>query len=310
MIDRKEALTILGMTEDSLHSDIEIRYATLVKRYRAEQNNEKLEEISLAYNIVTGRHVEKEPEDPRMKDVVFGKTRKEWSNIWLYGKFKFGVIAVVAAFLIYMIYSIATNTPADFKIAAVGDFYVSEAEITEDYVKTLFPEFKKVEIATAYLTADGGSEYGAANIQKAMILVTVSGEDIIIVDKANFERYAGMGAFVAIDDLYNELNSNEASKSLLLKSATAAVKDSEDVAGPTKIYGIDLSTTQFLNGIGILGRDQIITVSIKSQRPEKAREFIRKLIADNKNILPKVTLIPSATPTPIPTPIPTPTAKP
>lgn len=310
MIDRKEALTILGMTEDSLQSDIEIRYATLVKRYRAEQNNEKLEEISLAYNIVTGRHVEKEPEDPRMQNVVFGKTRKEWSNIWLYGKFKFGVIAVVGAFLIYMIYSIATNTPADFKIAVVGDFYVSETKATEDYAKTMFPEFKKVEIATAYLTADGGSEYGAANIQKAMILVTVSGEDIIIIDKSSFERYAGMGAFFPLDDLFNELNSKDENKGLTLKASTAAVEDSDGVAGPKKTYGIDLSDTQLLNGIGILGRDQILTVSIKSQRPDKAREFIRKLIADSKNVLPKVTLIPSATPTPIPTPIPTPTTKP
>ena len=113
MMTREEALMILGATEKTLRSDLDNRYATLVKRYRSEQNIEKLEEISLAYNIVTGRYVEKAEDTPEMKKVIFGKTRKEWSNIWLYNKYKLLAVVAGTALLVYFIVTIVTNKPAD-----------------------------------------------------------------------------------------------------------------------------------------------------------------------------------------------------
>ncbi|MHB8961616.1 MAG: hypothetical protein ACYC5K_00465 [Saccharofermentanales bacterium] len=310
MLTKKESLDILGLHENSLASDIDTRYATLVKRYRAEQNNEKLEEISLAYNIITGRYVEPVIEDPAMKKVVLGKTRTEWSNIWLYGKFKFLAIAVALFFVTYLVYTVATNTPGDFKLAAVGDFYIENSETPADYIISLFPGYKKVDISSAYIGTAGSTGFDAASEQKAMILVSVSGEDVIVLDKASFERYAPIGAFMDISALLDEVSKFEEAAALSLTGVEAAVQDSEDNAGVKKIYGIDLSSTQLLSAIGIDGRQQILTISVKSERPEAAAEFIRRLIRDSGNLLPETQPIPPATPTPFPTPIPTATPAP
>lgn len=302
MITKKQAYEILGVTSKSLETDIETRYSTLVKRYRAEQNNEKLEEVSLAYNIITGRYVEPVAVDPKMKNVVLGKTRSEWSNIWLYGKVKYFAIAVIALFVGYMIYTVVTNTPADFKIAAVGEFNVQETKIAETYVKTLFPQFQKVEISTAYLSESGTADYAAANAQKAMILLTVSGEDIIVVDRTTFDRYVSMGAFKPIGDVYKALMAMSETKDLSLESIKATISTESGGNGVEDIYGIDLSKSQILNAMGIYGRNQILTISIKSEREALAKEFISKLFKDTNSLLPKITWIPSPMPTPTPTP--------
>ncbi|MHB1484761.1 MAG: hypothetical protein ACYCYI_08860 [Saccharofermentanales bacterium] len=310
MISRKEAQEILGVTEKSLMSDVDMRYATLVKRYRAEQNNEKLEEISLAYNIITGRYVAPvEDDDIRQQAIFFGKTRKEWNNIWFYGKFKYFAVLIIIIFVAYMIYTIVNNTPADFKISAVGDFYITEeSETTKIYTKTLFPEFKKVDVSLAYLN-DTAGEMGAANAQRALILLTVSGEDIVIVDKAVFKRYAPMGAFKPIDEFYDTIAAIRMTGPLSLSAVKATVGTDTGGTGTEKIYGIDISHKQLLNAIGIIGREQIITISIKSEREMLAKEFITKLLNDTDNLLPKVTIIPSIQPTPTskPTITPTPT---
>ncbi|NCU25309.1 hypothetical protein EOM86_01150 [Candidatus Nomurabacteria bacterium] len=303
---RQEALETLGVNEHSLRTDVETRYATLVKRYRSEQNNEKLEEISLAYNIITGRYVEPVEDTPEMKKVTFGKTRKEWSNIWLYNKYKYLAIVVGSAFLIYMIVTIITNKPGDFKLAAVGDFYIPDSELVSDYVLGLFDEFERVDVTYAQVSSrEGQTGIDAAGEQKAMILLTVSGEDIIVVDRNVFDRYAGMGAYVALDDLFDEVSDHPEAAGIGLEAVKAAIEE-EGVSGPEHVYGISLGESQLLNGIGVYGREQILTISIKSERPDTAKEFIRKLIRDSENVLPQVTPIVTAAPTPSPTPSPSP----
>ncbi len=304
MITKNEALEILGLNEKSMTSDVEARYTILVKRYRAEQNNEKLEEISLAYNIVKGIHVEPEPEDPRMQEILFGKSKSQWRNIWLYGKYKFLGITLAGAMLIYLIYTIITNTPADFKFAAVGEFYIPESGIVEDYIKDRFAEFETVDIATAFLS-ETFPDQNAAYAQKAMILLTVSGEDIIIVDRDIFERYASMGAFEPIDDIFTEINSYAGIDELEIQPAISSLSQDDEVEGDERIYGIDVSNSQFLSSIGIHGRSQIVTISVKSARKGLATNFIRKLFSDSSELIPQISVMPSPTPSPIPSPTPT-----
>ncbi len=304
MMTKEEALNILGATEKTLRSDLDNRYATLVKRYRTEQNNEMLEEISLAYNIVTGRYVEKPEDPPEMKKVIFGRTRKEWSNIWLYNKYKFLAVIAGTALLVYFVVTVVTNKPADFKIAAVGEFFIEESETVSDYIIGLSDGFDKVDVSSAYIGSSGDQgNLDIANEQKAMILMTVSGEDIIVVDRAIFERYAPMGAFIELDDFFAEISAYPESSPLGLIPAESGIKASEsedDVSGPEHIYGIDLNDSQLLNAIGLIGREQILTVSVKSGDPELAKELIRRIIKGSGNLLPSVTPIPPA-PTPTPT---------
>ena len=325
MITKNEALEILGLNERSMASDIETRYAMLVKRYRAEQNNEKLEEISLAYNIVKGIYVEPEPEDPRMKEIIFGKSRSQWRNTWLYGKYKFLGLALGAGLLIYFIITVITNKPADFKLAAVGEFFIPDTQIAENYVIDSFEEINTAQIATAFLSEDFPDQ-NAAYAQKAMILLTVSGEDVIIVDRDIFERYASMGAFVQLNDLFDEISGYENVEQLGILPAVSEYEDgsndnesndneskdneSKDNESQEMIFGIDVSDSQLLSAIGINGRSQIITISIKSEKKELAADFIRKLFTDTPELIPQISVMPSPTPSPQPSPTPTITVAP
>ena len=310
MISKEEAFGILGVTSKSTELDIEKRYAILIKRYNAEDNKAKLEEASLAYNIIKGIYVEPIKEDPKMQKVIFGKTRSQWKNIWYYGKIKYFIIGLVVAFIIYLTYTIITNTPADFKIAVIGEFATNDTTITENYVKGFYPQLKKVEIAPVYWdAASESSYYGSAYVQKIVILLTAAGEDVVVVDRATFDKYAANGAFKPIGDLYEKLVKMDETKALGLESAKATISANSDGSGTEQVYGIDVSKSQILDSIGISGREQIITISVKTEREELTREFITKLLTDAKQLVPKVTMVPAATPTPVPTLTPAPTPK-
>ena len=134
-----------------------------------------------------------------MQKVVFGKTRSEWQNLFYYGKVKYFVILLAVAFVGWIVYTMVTNTPADFSLAEVGEFSLADSDTTEAYILDMFPAFEKVEIMPVYL-AEGqeNTQAGVAYTQKAMIVFTVGGEDIIVVDRNVFDRYAPLGAFMPL----------------------------------------------------------------------------------------------------------------
>ena len=301
MISKEEAYKILGVTGKSMDSEIEQRYTILIKRYRSENNIEKLDELTLAYNIIKGTYFEPIKENPRMQKVVFGKTRSEWQNLIYYGKVKYFAVLLAVVFVGWMVYTMVTNTPADFSLAEVGEFSLADSDTTEAYILNMFPAFKKVEIMPVYL-AEGqeNTQAGVAYTQKAMIVFTVGGEDIIVVDRNVFDRYAPLGAFMPLGDVYEALLAMDGTKDLGLKSVKAVVDEDSSGNGTEEIYGIDVSESQLLNSIGIYGSEQIITISVKTTKEALAKEFITKLFQDTDRLLPKVTWIPTAAPTPEP----------
>jgi hypothetical protein len=300
MISKEEAYEILGVTGKSMDSEIEQRYSILIKRYRSEKNIEKLDELTLAYNIIKGTHFEPIQENPRMQKVIFGKTRSEWQNIFYYGKTKYFAILLAVVFVGWVVYTMVTNTPADFSLAEVGEFSVTDSDTTEAYILEMFPQFKKVEIMPVYLSEEQeNTQAGIAYTQKAMIVFSVGGEDVIVVDRNVFDKYAPLGAFLPLGDLYEALLAMDETKDLGLKSVKTTVAEDSSGVGTEEIYGIDVSESQLLNSIGIYGSSQILTISVKSTKEALAKEFITKLFRDSARLLPNVTWIPTATPAPV-----------
>ncbi len=227
MLSRAECLKILELGAKANQYEIENRYTLLIKRYRGQEDPDtiaRLDQITLAYNILTGRYIEPEPVDPRLETIVFGKSRRQWRNIWHYGKIPFlaGLVGFILVF--YLIYTIATNKPADFQLAVTGLYGATDnaGERVEAYIKGVFPEMNKIEYQAIPLdlrdpTATGTGETSAkpaatvdmesnyAYVMKMMTLIAGDSYEVYVCDKPVFDNYAPQGAYADLTGLYNRL---------------------------------------------------------------------------------------------------------
>jgi len=105
--------------------EIETRYTMLTRRYRHDDSDEAsvhVAEIIEAYDLLTGKKVEREKVDPKDLEVVFGRERREWRNLIDYGWKPFVAGAIIIAVIVSIIYSAVTNEQPDYKITYLGAF--------------------------------------------------------------------------------------------------------------------------------------------------------------------------------------------
>jgi hypothetical protein len=226
MLSRDECLKILELEPHASSYDIENRYTMLIKRYRGQTDDDamaRLDEITLAYNILTDRHIEPKPVDPRLEKVVFAKSLKQWETTWYYGRWPLLGITLALGMLIWLIVTIVGNTPPDFSVVAVGAFQEStEAKslFQTSVISTVLPDAKKVDMqliplqyATSETSGDSlvnpiDSQSQTAFIMKMATLIGADTIDIFICDEPNFNRYAPQGSFQDLTGLYNRLQAD------------------------------------------------------------------------------------------------------
>lgn len=309
MLPREECLKILDLAPDADKYEIENRYTMLIKRYRGMDDPDSMlhmQQISLAYNILTGRYIEPEPDDPRLETVVFGKSRRQWRNIWHYGRVKFLLSLIGVAVLAYFIYTVATNRPADFQIGFVGVFARSgDVEVNvEDYIKDMFPEFIEVDVLTIPMdlsSIDGPVETGPdgemtapvdGNLYNLMMkmLTLLVGDDyeVFVCDQLVFDRYSRQGAFADLSELYAEWEDqlpdgvrplrrriNEGDVDL-----TVPIDPSDNDNPELPILGLDVSALRLTQGMGLYSGSQILTIGIRANAPDEAASFLKNWILD------------------------------
>ena len=320
MLSRAECLKILELDAKANSYDIENRYTVLIKRYRGLNDAEtmaRLDEITRAYNILTGRYVEPEPVDPRLEQVVFGKSRRQWRNIWHYGKRPFFAGLVGLFFVGYMIYSIVTNEPPDFQLAVVGQFGAAEdAETRIDaYVKANFAgadevEFQQLPIDLrdpASVNSSDGSpgvdpQSNYAYVMKMMTLMAGDSIEVYVCDKPVFDLYAPQGPFTPLDSLYVRLQQSlPADVMAKIKPLRRLIEESDDgdvnLDGETNattqsteeainqdpsvaIYGLDVTGLHLTEGLGLYGETQILTIGFKAGDLAKVEDFLMTWISD------------------------------
>lgn len=221
MLTRAECLKIMELPAEANSSEIETRYTLLLKRYRGQSDPAtlaRLDEITLAYKILTDRYEEPVPPDPRLARVVLGKTLAQWQNTWHYGRWPLLGAVVVAIFVIALVYSIASNKNYDFKVVAAGRFSQSDdatSLVQASLAASALPTVEKVEVQTVPLvfasadspTAVNDSQNQYAFTMKLVTLIAADKIDVFICDEHVFEHYAPQGAFKDLSALYSRLQS-------------------------------------------------------------------------------------------------------
>jgi hypothetical protein len=315
LLNRLECLEILGLGTAANPSEIETRYTMLVKRDRGKSDPEtidRLDKITLAYNILTGRYVEPEPENPLLENIIFGKSRRQWANIWHYGRWKLLAGLAVLAFIIYMVVSIATNKPPDIQIVAAGRFAATQdcPDRVSAYVQDMLPGTERVEFQLLPLDlrdpaatgteggspVDGDSAYGYRI--KLVTLLAADSVEIFIMDRAVYDAYAGPGAFVSLDALYQRLADlppdvlariqpqrryPPADSEAATPGATPEATPPPEVANADTslpISGLDVSALQLGEGLGLYGDTQILAIGARAGDPARTAEFLEAWIRD------------------------------
>lgn len=307
MLSREECLEIFELEESAELRDIENKYTVLVKKYRSidtEEARAKLDQVSLAYNILTGRYVEPEPINPRLERVVAGKTIKQWQTVWHYGRWPLLAIVVIAVLVISLIHSIATNKKADFSIIVMGQFYdggsaydasykyfseISDGKVENPDVHLIPIDLRMEEMTeivvpgegtsateiesteeTQPLNFDGQSQY-AYNMKLVTLLYSDS-IDIFMSTGAAFHKYAPQGVFVDLSDFYASLSDLPSEVYKKIRPMYASIEETEIgidepiSVGEPILMGLDVSELAIFEGLDIwLGDDQIISVGVKTR---------------------------------------------
>lgn len=291
---RQEAFQVLGVKPGSNKYEIEHRYTLLTKSFRGKSDPdtlERIEQVTIAYDVLTGRYVPPPPVDPRQEKVIFGKKRKEWANIWNYGKAPLAVGLVIVGLVSWLIYSIATNTQPDFMVSAFGDFQDTTNFMTDEptglekVIREQNPEILDPIITLNLLSERAGVDpqlIMGSQMKQMLMMSGAEKVDILILDGLQYQRLVPEGILVPLDDIYQELLAaapEAVAEFIRPLEGTLSPEALPEGEIPVKhIYGFDLSEKQVLNSLDISGSSQIWTICYHSERKERAEEVTLNLL--------------------------------
>jgi len=293
-MQKDEAYKILGVKEDTSRNEIEKRYAIILRKYRSGNpdglTEEEFNKITEAYNLLMGYTVKVEDEKTKRKKPnpvlkKLGIDEDKVSNFFHYYKVHIIIGIIIIAFAISMIRGCVNKVEPDLYVAFMGDMYVVDLEQLETEIKTHIPGVNEVIIENIMISTTQEKQdpqVQVAMLQKAMLLVAVGDVDVIIADKAQFEKFAREGAFMKLDDLALELGIPED------RQYRAQIVD-EDIEGNIEevidegIYGIGIECGEMLtNAKTYYGSEMIATISVRAKHYDNAVEFIKILASDAK----------------------------
>ncbi len=320
-LSKQDAYDILRLEPGANSYEIETRYTLLMKGFRGKtdpESLEKLEQVVAAYDLLMGRTVTPEPIDPRMQQVIWGKTRYEWQTFWHYHKLAFLIGAVVLVFIGSILYTILTHKDPDFQVVVVGQFRQGQhtLQALDDYLPQQCPSVETVEFQLLPLTFEeadestqeevmGGAsdQLRSAYIMKMVALITVDTIELYVCDQNTFDQYAPQGAFLELDAFYGRLTDNPDPRLAALVPLRHALQEASDLDDwddgsqeteprlepeaddrPRPIFGLDVTDLDLLKRLDIQGDKQILAIGRRADDPEQVMSFLESWILDQSPV--------------------------
>ena len=203
---KEEALEYFQLPAWAKREDLDKQFWKLGKIYKAQKDEQKLADISAAYEIATGerdRKLEEKKEEETSKHYL-GKTKKQWAEFWHYEWWKFavGIAALILIVAVINYFFLAPGT--DFRVASIGHIS-QDTEMLADYMKENYgltnPD---VDFANVVSDNDEGEEVEAYAASKATSLIAVR-PDIIVLDAMTAPAYVMGENLQNLDDIYAQI---------------------------------------------------------------------------------------------------------
>jgi hypothetical protein len=232
-------------------------------------------------------------EKPGQKRIL-GKTPAYWRNWFYYSRWTILASAAGLALLIYLIATMATNRPADFKIVLLGDFTLDSGPQAPSYeeivaafeqqalqaLQPAHPEIRKVSFEMLQLayqpdgtladTAD--PQYQQASLMKAMALLSADSIDVLLLSRGAYAAYASQTDFPDLAPL------SEALQAALPPSLSAALVPLDRHPADSSlrtITGLDVTALNPLQKMGLRGDSLVVTIGPRSQKADLAKEWLQ-----------------------------------
>ncbi|MBR6254794.1 MAG: hypothetical protein IKR22_05095 [Clostridiales bacterium] len=203
---RQEAIEYFNLPASASKEELDERFWKLGKTYRAQQDEQKLADIALAYSIASGerdRKAEEKKEETEAKHIL-GKTKTQWKDFFHYEGWKFivAIAVIIAGWAFIQYYFIAPKV--DVRMASIGHFQ-QDTSIMEYYFKENLgcknPEVRDADVASGDAENEQVDEYG---VQKATNIMAVH-PDILVFDAPTVPVYVNSGDLYPLDDVYEKM---------------------------------------------------------------------------------------------------------
>lgn len=286
-MDRKTAFEILGLKEDATQDEIVKRMDVLYRKFKHMERDERgytLSDMDEAYKVVCGityydekaeaeKRYRKEHPNPIFKLLKIDEEKAR--NFIHYYKWHAIIAVAVITAVISVIVSIATKTEPNLKVIVAGDIYAYDTEIFEERIKDEIKGATEPLVQNIYLSDKNDAQYQMAMQTKYIVEVSSGNNDIFILDEDKYFELAGEGAFLPVRDV---LGDPDALGIEADRYEDLMVKVEDDTQNTQDIYGIDVTDSQFLKDIGLVGDRFIAAFGYSAENLENAAEFMKLIV--------------------------------
>ena len=309
--ERTEALTVLGLDSTANAYVIDNRFWQLTKRYRMEKNTEKLNEITKAYDIASGRAEEKKAEDTLQQTSrkIFGKTAAQWKVHFYYSWWKYLAVIFTIILAIFLGRQIFFGKTYEIKIVSLGHLTMDSTFI-DGYVRKEF-DYKNPFITYADLIVDESDNQTTATLYgpaSASAFLSIN-PDVLVFDERTMPYY--LPYMLPLDSYYETLK-DTVPQALLDKItpitmsmtdyyALAAKLQTDDTVSSAStpsdedsvkhIYGFEINDPDLIRALGytnLWSKDKpslVFTICSTSKHIIRAEDFITSILSNQAKIV-------------------------
>lgn len=284
MLDTVDAQKILGVSSGASRNEIEKRYSILLKKHRMVEtqgdgdSTEQVdfERITEAYNLLMGYEepVEEETRKPNPLLLKMGIDEKKTRNFFYYYKFHMIIGLAVLLMIVFTVKGCVEKVEPDFMTVFIGQVDYTDTDKLYSQIKEAVPEIKEPGFDGAFITASGEGQQDYAMLMKSIAIMAAGNTDLLIADRANFEKFAKNGGLLSLDDIAKKLGVDvEKNRDNVLSTESEPAEH---------LYGIDISGSKELAKAGIRGTELIAAIPSNSKKQETAIKLIEYLLKSKK----------------------------